>query len=84
MPGNDDHSRLSRPLQEMPEDIRRALLDRDLMRAYEERPAYQRNDYLAWIARARLEKTRAKRLQQMLDELAQGGVYMRMPHRPSA
>jgi uncharacterized protein YdeI (YjbR/CyaY-like superfamily) len=84
MPENADDSSLSRPLQEMPDHIRQALVERNLMRAYEERPAYQRNDYLAWIAAARLEETRAKRLQQMLDELAQGGVYMRMPHRPSA
>jgi uncharacterized protein YdeI (YjbR/CyaY-like superfamily) len=50
---------------------------------FEARPAYQRNDYLGWIARARRESTRQKRLQQMLEELAAGGVYMNMPHRPS-
>jgi uncharacterized protein YdeI (YjbR/CyaY-like superfamily) len=79
-----DATRLQRALQEMPPDIRRALDERDLMSAYNQRPAYQRNDYLAWIARAKRDETRAKRLNQMLDELAQGGVYMSMVHGPSA
>ena len=50
---------------------------------YEARPFYQRNDYLAWIARAKREETRERRLAQMLDELEQGGVYMKMAHVPS-
>ena len=50
---------------------------------YEARPFYQRNDYLAWIARAKREETRERRLAQMLDELEQGGVYMKMAHAPS-
>ncbi|WP_274423651.1 YdeI/OmpD-associated family protein [Chelativorans sp. YIM 93263] len=62
----------------MPDDVRAALDGRDLMAAYEERPAYQRNDYLHWIARAKRAETRDKRLQQMLDELRRGDVYMRM------
>ena len=78
-----DTSRLTREIQPMPDDVREALLSRDLMGAYEARPAYQRNDYLAWIARARRPETREKRLNQMLDELAQGGVYMNMRHTPS-
>jgi uncharacterized protein YdeI (YjbR/CyaY-like superfamily) len=78
------NSNLSRELQPMPDDIRQALERRALTAAYEARPAYQRNDYLAWIARAKRETTRTKRLEQMLDELARGGVYMNMPHRPSA
>jgi uncharacterized protein YdeI (YjbR/CyaY-like superfamily) len=68
----------------MPEDVREAPQSRDLMAAYEARPAYQRNDYLGWIAQARRPETRARRLQQMLEELAQGGVYIRMRHNPSA
>jgi uncharacterized protein YdeI (YjbR/CyaY-like superfamily) len=68
----------------MPEDVREALEARDLMDAYEARPAYQRNDYLGWFAGARRPETRQKRIDQMLDELAQGGVYMGMRHNPSA
>ena len=67
----------------MPEDVREALEARNLRADYDARPWYQRNDYLAWIARAQRADTRARRLQQMLDELEQGGVYMRMTHVPS-
>jgi hypothetical protein len=52
--------------------------------AYDERLAYQRNDYLAWIARAERGETRTRRLNQMLGGLAQGGVSMNMKHGPSA
>ena len=80
----NDTSRLSRELQPMPDDVREALESRDLMAAYEARPAYQRNDYLGWFTGARRPETRAKRIRQMLDELARGGVYMGMKHNPSA
>jgi uncharacterized protein YdeI (YjbR/CyaY-like superfamily) len=79
-----DNSNLKRELQSMPDEVKQALLQNGLMDRYNERPAYQRNDYLSWIARAKRDSTRQKRLQQMLDELAAGGVYMNMPHRPSA
>ena len=68
----------------MPAFVRRALAARRLTRVYNARPAYQRNDYLGWIARAKRPETRHKRLDQMLDELKRGGVYMNMPHKPSA
>jgi uncharacterized protein YdeI (YjbR/CyaY-like superfamily) len=69
---------LKRDINPMPDDAKAALEARGLMEAYAERPAYQRNDYLGWIARARLDRTRRKRLEQMLDELERGGVYMNM------
>jgi uncharacterized protein YdeI (YjbR/CyaY-like superfamily) len=80
----NDTSRLTRDIQAMPEDVRKALESGDLMAAYEERLAYQRNDYLAWIARARRPETRQKHVDQMLEELTKGGVYMGMRHDPSA
>lgn len=80
----NDTSRLTRDLQPMPDDIREALTSCSLVAAYEERPAYQRNDYLAWINRAKRPETRQKRLNQMLEELTHGGVYMGMRHNPSA
>ncbi|MFN8168904.1 MAG: YdeI/OmpD-associated family protein [Candidatus Nanopelagicales bacterium] len=67
----------------MPDDIRDALQEADLQRAYDDRPAYQRNDYLGWISRAARPQTREKRLAQMLEELAEGGVYMGMSHPAS-
>ncbi len=67
-----------RPRYEMPEFFRDALNARGLMEAYLKRPPYQQNDYIGWITRAKLEATKQKRLNQMLDELERGGVYMKM------
>lgn len=68
----------SRPRYEMPNFFRDALNARGLMDAYLARPPYQQNDYIGWVTRAKLETTKQKRLNQMLDELERGGVYMRM------
>ncbi|MHB8776423.1 MAG: YdeI/OmpD-associated family protein [Anaerolineales bacterium] len=67
-----------RPRLEMPDFFRAALNAHRLMAAYLARPPYQQNDYIGWIMHARLESTRQKRLNQMLEELAKGDVYMRM------
>jgi hypothetical protein len=67
---------------EMPDYIRAALMSRNVMEAYLARPPYQQNDYIGWITRAVRGSTRVKRLNQMLDELEHGGVYMRMKWRP--
>ena len=71
-----------RPRYKMPEFFREALNARGLMNAYLSRPAYQQNDYIGWITRAKLESTRQKRVNQMLDELERGGVYMKMKWNP--
>ncbi len=76
-------SRLKRPRQPMPSDVDAALRTAGVLDAYRERPAYQRNDYLAWIGRAQQDETRSKRVAQMVDELREGGVYMGMVHAPS-
>jgi uncharacterized protein YdeI (YjbR/CyaY-like superfamily) len=68
----------------MPDYVEAALRQHALMRAYQERPPYQQNDYIGWIIRPRKPETRAKRLEQMLKELAGGGLYMNMPYRPAA
>ncbi|MBK8823320.1 MAG: YdeI/OmpD-associated family protein [Anaerolineales bacterium] len=62
----------------MPDFFRDALTTHGVMDAYNARPAYQQNDYIGWITRAKLEATKQKRLNQMLDELKKGGVYMKM------
>ena len=77
---NEDTSTLKRPLHPMPDFVRNALDERGLMAAYQERPPYQQNDYLGWINRAKRRETKEKRLNQMLDELEIGGVYMNMKH----
>ncbi len=68
-----------RPRHPMPDLVREALEEHGLVEAYEARPLYQRNDYLGWIARAKREDTRLRRLAQMLGELRRGDVYMKMP-----
>ena len=70
--------RLARPTQPMSDAVRTALVRRDLVENYQCRPAYQRKDYLMWINKAKRDDTRQKRIEQMLDELQAGGVYMRM------
>ena len=69
---------LTRPKQRMPDFVRDELDFRGLTEKYNERPAYQRNDYLMWINTAERETTKMKRLYQMLEELEGGGLYMNM------
>ena len=73
-----EESRLKRPLNPMPVEVREALDRLGLMDAYEARAPYQRNDYLGWITRAKRAETRERRLEQMLEELAAGDRYMNM------
>jgi hypothetical protein len=76
-------SGLKRSLNPMPEFIRHALETQDLMTHYQARPAYQQNDYIGWICRAKRQETIDKLLAQMLRELRDGGVYMNMSHPAS-
>ena len=63
----------------MPEDIHVLLALEGLQEAYDARPPYQRNYYLGWIDRAVRLVTRARRVEQMPDELRSGSGYMGMP-----
>jgi uncharacterized protein YdhG (YjbR/CyaY superfamily) len=71
-----------RPRHPVPDYIKSALGERGLNEAYNQRPPYQRNDYIGWITQAKQEATRRKRLDQMLDELERGDVYMKMAYKP--
>ena len=75
---------LTRPIQPMPPEVAQALETRGLRGAYDARPPYQRNDYLSWIGRAKRSETREKRLGQMLEELEDGSLYMKMRWGPGA
>ncbi|WP_255468012.1 YdeI/OmpD-associated family protein [Reyranella sp. CPCC 100927] len=75
---------LTRPRQPMPAAVRAALEQAGLVDTYRNRPPYQRNDYLMWINKAKLDATRRKRLTQMLDELKAGDVYMGMAWRAAS
>lgn len=73
-------TRLKRPRHPMPTFVSDALLECGLMKAYRSRPAYQQNDYIGWITRARRKETQEKRLAQMLEELERASKYMKMPY----
>ncbi len=81
---NNKLDTLERDIQPMPEFVKEALLQENVMDEYINRPAYQKNDYLGWINRAKRESTKIKRLDQMIDELKQGGIYMKMDHPASS
>lgn len=66
----------------MPDFVSDALAEQGLLEAYLSRPAYQQNDYVGWIIRAKRPETKEKRLFQMLDELRRGNVYMKMDYSP--
>ena len=72
----------TRPRYPMPDFFRDVLNAHELMDAYLSRPPYQQNDYIGWIQRAKLESTQQKRLNQILDELKKGNVYMKMKWNP--
>lgn len=72
------------PTHVMPDDVAAALKSGGVSGDYDARPAYQRNDYIGWITRAKGDDTRRKHIDQMVAELKKGGVYMGMAHKPSA
>ena len=67
-----------RPRHRMPADVEHAIQQGRLRSAFAARPAYQRNDYVGWITAAKRPETRAKRIDQMIDELKRGDIYMKM------
>ncbi len=73
-------SGLKRPVYPIPEFVTQALEQENLTAAYNNRPPYQRNDYIGWITRAKRPETTAKRLNQMLEELKDGDRYMGMAY----
>ena len=84
MPDKVDFSNLKRPRYPMPEYVRETLESSGMMDAYRSRPAYQQNDYIGWINRAKRPATKQRRLEQMLSELERGDVYMKMAYTPRA
>ena len=71
-------SRITREIHPIPDDVRLLLQNRGLWEAYQARPPYQQNDYIGWIEQAKRAETRQNRIDQMLDELQAGGLYMKM------
>jgi hypothetical protein len=79
-----DKNLLQRSINAMPGFVRKGLEKRKLTDAYRDRPAYQQNGYLGWIADAKLQPLKDKRLAQMLDELEKGGLFKGEPWTPPA
>lgn len=74
---------LQRDKQPMLDFVKEAIVQSGVKEDYENRPEYQRNDYLMWINGATKMETKQKRLDQMISELKTGGVYMKMDHPAS-
>ncbi|MFT6451961.1 MAG: hypothetical protein ACJA06_001448 [Halocynthiibacter sp.] len=72
---------MKRPANPIPDHIAKLLRAEGLRELYDQRPWYQRNDYIGWICSAKREETRRKRTYQMLEELRAGDVYMKMAWR---
>ena len=75
---------LKRAVHEIPKYVATALHEHNLKKDYDSRPPYQRNDYIGWITRAKLDATRQKRLNQMLSELKGKKIYMNMQYKPKS
>lgn len=73
----------TRTIIPIPRDMKDVLIKNGVWGDYMARPLYQRNDYVAWILRAKRLETRQKRITQMIYELTKGGVYMGMEHSAS-
>lgn len=80
--GEKDPPPYRRERHPVPDYVHEALAASGLQRAYDDRPPYQRNDYIGWIDRAKRDDTRRRRLQQMLEELERGDTYMKMSWNP--
>lgn len=78
----EEEKSLLRCIHPLPDFIDDALKEENLELIYKSRPVYQKNDYIAWIGRSRTEKTLIKRLDQMLAELKNGDIYMKMEYSP--
>jgi hypothetical protein len=52
----DKFTKLKRPRYPISEYVQEALEEYLLVKAFEERPAYQQNDYIGWITRADQQK----------------------------
>ena len=68
-------SNLRRELNPMEDFIKDRLVKDEVLDKYNERPAYQRSQYIDWITSAKREATKEKRLNQMIDELKAGDSF---------
>ena len=72
----------ARPRSPTPDFFRDAINARGLMMPMVRVRPTSKMNYIGWIQRAKLESTRQKHLNQMLDELKKGNVYMKVKWSP--
>jgi uncharacterized protein YdeI (YjbR/CyaY-like superfamily) len=65
--------------QPMPGNVKGALAKAKLLDTFHERPQYQQDDYLKWIAHAAGPQQKQQRIDQLVDELTKGGVFKGEP-----
>jgi uncharacterized protein YdeI (YjbR/CyaY-like superfamily) len=68
----------------MPGNVRGALAKKQLTDTFRARPDYQQNGYLKWIATAAGPAARQQRIDQMVAELENGGLFQGEPWTPPA
>lgn len=61
--------------QPMPGNVKGALAKAKLLETFQERPKFQQDDYLKWIALAAGPQQKQQRLDQLVDELTKGNVF---------
>ena len=59
-------------VHELPDDLAKALYDKDIISTWETLSAIGRNEFICWIEDAKQEKTRVKRIARATEELLEG------------
>jgi len=79
-----EKANLTRKIHPLPSFIDEILRQNNVVTEYKSRPAYQKNDYIGWIMRAKREETQLARIEQMIMELKAGNKYMKMNYDKSS
>ena len=55
---NTDFSKLTRNIHPLPDFVKKALKENNLLNAYQSRSPYEQNVYIDWINRAKRQETK--------------------------
>jgi hypothetical protein len=59
--------------------LKKALIEKNLLLKFKERPHYQKRDYIQWVTSPKQEETKQRRILILLRDL-QEGTYMKMKY----
>lgn len=59
-------------VHELPDDLARALTEKDIIGTWEALSPIGRNEFICWVEDAKQEKTREKRIFRTIEELVEG------------